>query len=73
MSRLPRISGRECIRALAKVGFRVMRQEGSHVVLRRTEPFAQLTVPNHRELGKGILRAIIRQAGLTVDDFLRLL
>ncbi len=73
MSGLPRISGRECIRALSKVGFYVRRQEGSHLILRRDDPLAQLVVPDHKELDRGTLRAIIRQAGLSVDEFTRLL
>jgi len=73
MSRLPQISGRECRKALEKAGFYLKRQEGSHMILRRDEPFAQVTVPDHKTLGKGVLRAIIRQAGLTVDEFLELL
>jgi predicted RNA binding protein YcfA (HicA-like mRNA interferase family) len=72
MSGLPRISGRECIRALVKAGFYIKRQEGSHIILRRDEPFAQLVVPDHQELDRGTLRAIIRQAGLSVDAFTRL-
>ena len=72
MSGLPRISGRECIRALVKAGFYIKRQEGSHIILRRDEPFAQLVVPDHQELDRGTLRAIIRQAGLSVDAFARL-
>ena len=73
MSKLPRVSGRECVRALEKVGFYVRRQESSHMVLRRDTPYAQLVVPDHPELDKGTLRAIIRQAGLGVDEFIRLL
>ncbi len=73
MSGLPSISGRECVRALSKAGFHVRRQEGSHLVLRRDDPFAQVVVPDHRELDRGTLRAIIRQAGLSVDEFTRLL
>jgi len=73
MSKLPRISGRECIKALEKAGFQVKRQEGSHIVLRRTDPFAQLVVPDHKELDRGTLRAIIRQAGMSVEEFSRLL
>ncbi len=72
MSSLPRISGRECVKALSKVGFVKRRQHGSHMILRRDEPFAQLTVPEHKELDRGTLRAIIRQAGLTVEEFVRL-
>lgn len=68
MSKLPRVSGAEAIAALQKIGFQFMRQHGSHVILRRTDPFAQTTVPDHRELDRGTLRAIIRQAGLSVDE-----
>jgi predicted RNA binding protein YcfA (HicA-like mRNA interferase family) len=51
----------------------VRRQEGSHVILRRSQPFAQLVVPDHKELDRGTLRAIIRQADITVEEFLGLL
>jgi len=73
MSRLPRISGRDCVKALGKVGFYLKRQHGSHMILRRDNPFAQVVVPNHKELDRGTLRAIIRQAELGVDEFVRLL
>ncbi len=73
MSKLPSISGRDCIRALERAGFRVRRQEGSHVVIRRDVPFAQVVVPDHHVLDRGTLRAIIRQAGLGVDEFVALL
>lgn len=69
----PAVSGRECIRALSKAGFQEIRQTGSHIIVRRNDPFTQLTVPNHRELAAGTLRAIIREAGLSVADFLELL
>ena len=72
MTRLPVLSGRECVRALARAGFRQVRQEGSHLILRRDDPFAQVVVPDHRTLDRGTLRAIIRQASLTVDDFVAL-
>jgi len=73
MSRLPQISGKQCIKALSKAGFYFKRQEGSHIILRRDDPFAQLVVPNHKELDRGTLRAIIRQSGLSIDEFLNLL
>ena len=69
MSKLPRVSGSEVVAALGKIGFYVRRQRGSHMILRRDEPFAQTTVPNHRELDSGTLRAILRQIGLSVDEF----
>lgn len=73
MSKLPRLSGGEVVAVLGKVGFYVRRQQGSHIVMRRDEPFAQLVVPNHKELDTGTLRAIIRQAELSVDQFKDLL
>lgn len=73
MSKLPVLSGEKCIKALGKVGFYFKRQEGSHVTLRRDEPFCQLIVPLHKELDRGMLRAIIRQAGLSVNEFIKLL
>jgi len=73
MSRLPVVSGRRCARVLAKAGFYFKRREGSHLILRRDEPFAQVAVPDHRELDRGTLRAIIRQAGLSIDEFQHLL
>ncbi|MGA3245833.1 MAG: type II toxin-antitoxin system HicA family toxin [Bacteroidota bacterium] len=73
MSTLPVVSGRECANALSKVGFQLLRQHGSHLVLRRNTPFAQLVVPEHKVLDRGTLRAIIRQADLTVEEFVKLL
>jgi len=71
---LPRLSGREVVAALAKSGYARDRQHGSHIIRRRTEPpHRRLVVPDHREIAKGTLRAIIRQAGLTVDEFTDLL
>jgi predicted RNA binding protein YcfA (HicA-like mRNA interferase family) len=61
------------MKALEKTGFQFKRQEGSHIVLRRTDPFAQLVVPDHKELDRGTLRAIIRQADMNVDEFIKLL
>jgi len=73
MSRLPRISGKQAISALQKAGFTIIRQSGSHIVIKRSDPFAQLVIPNHKELDTGTLRAIIRQADISVDDFIALL
>jgi predicted RNA binding protein YcfA (HicA-like mRNA interferase family) len=74
VSGLPRVSGREVVRALRKSGYERDRQRGSHVVLRQTAPpHRRITVPDHKEVAKGTLRAIIRQAGLTVDEFKALL
>ncbi len=74
MSRLPVISCREAVAAFQKVGYEVDHQTGSHLILRhKTTPHRRLTIPNHREIAKGTLRALIREAGLTVDEFVALL
>jgi predicted RNA binding protein YcfA (HicA-like mRNA interferase family) len=73
MSKLPRISGRECVNALLKAGFYHKRQTGSHIVLRRDDPFCQVVVPDHQELDRGTLHAIIRATGLSLDEFINLL
>ncbi len=73
MSKLPVISGRACVRALERAGFYVRRQTGSHLILRRDDPFAQVVVSDHKVLDRGTLRAIIRQSGLSVSEFVELL
>lgn len=73
MTPLPVVSGRECVTALQRVGFRVVRQRGSHVVLKNDETGHWTSVPQHRELDRGTLRSILRQAGVTVDAFTDLL
>jgi predicted RNA binding protein YcfA (HicA-like mRNA interferase family) len=59
--------------ALLRAGFIFKRQEGSHMILRREQPFAQVSVPDHRELDKGTLRSILRYAGISADQLLELL
>lgn len=71
---LPRVSGRQVVSALVKIGYEKDRQKGSHIVLRQTvEPHRRLVVPDHKEVAKGTLRVIIKQAGLTVAEFIDLL
>jgi predicted RNA binding protein YcfA (HicA-like mRNA interferase family) len=74
VSVLPRASGREVVKALLKIGYEQDRQRGSHIILRQVAaPHRRLVIPDHGEVAKGTLRAIIRQAGLTVDEFKALL
>ena len=74
MSRLPVVSGQDAVRVLAKLGYAVDHQTGSHIILRQQQPpHRRMTVPDHRELAKGTLRGLIRQAGLTVETFRELL
>ena len=73
MSRLPVLSGQKLCKALAKIGYRIDHQTGSHIILRmENPPHRRLTIPNHKEIAKGTLRAIIRQAGLSRDELLKL-
>jgi predicted RNA binding protein YcfA (HicA-like mRNA interferase family) len=72
--RLPTdISGREMRRALERAGFVFRRQRGSHMVLRRDDPYARVVVPDHAHIRAGTLRHIVSDAGLTIEDLLRLL
>ena len=73
MSKLPQVSGSDVVRALQKAGFSVRRQHGSHIIMRRDNPFAQTVVPNHRQIDRGTLRAILRQTDLSADEFTKLL
>jgi predicted RNA binding protein YcfA (HicA-like mRNA interferase family) len=74
LSGLPVVSGREVVKALSKIGYALDRERGSHMILRQTSsPFRRLTVPDHKEIAKGTLRAIIRESGLTVDGLKELL
>jgi predicted RNA binding protein YcfA (HicA-like mRNA interferase family) len=73
MPKLPVISGRELIKKLEKIGYRAVRQKGSHIRLRHSDPcFKPLTIPMHKFIKPGLLHKIIRDAGLTLDDFLNL-
>jgi predicted RNA binding protein YcfA (HicA-like mRNA interferase family) len=74
VSTLPRISGRKVVAALAKIGYQFDRQNGSHIILRNSNPpFRRMVVPDHKEVAKGTLRVIIRETGLTVAEFVALL
>jgi predicted RNA binding protein YcfA (HicA-like mRNA interferase family) len=64
MSRLPVCSGQDAVRAFGKLGYLVDHQTGSHIILRH---------PNHRELAKGTLRKLVREAGITKEQFVALL
>ena len=73
MSKLPQVSGADVVRALQKLGFTVRQQHGSHIIMRRDSPFAQTVVPNHRQIDRGTLRAILRQTEITPDELIKLL
>jgi predicted RNA binding protein YcfA (HicA-like mRNA interferase family) len=70
MSKLPVISGRELIKYLTRKGFIVSRQRGSHVVL-KSRNSRRVTVPLHEELDRGTLLEILKEAGISKEEFLR--
>jgi len=73
LPKLPVVSGKKCIKALAKLGFEVSRQKGSHITLRREKPYGKVIVPNHKTLDRGTLKSILEQAGISVEEFVELL
>lgn len=70
MGRLANISGKQAVKAFQKAGWQVRGQVGSHVVMTKPDASANLSIPQHKELSVGTLRALIRNAGLTVEEFL---
>lgn len=72
MPKLPRVSGADVIRVLERLGFAQVRQRGGHVVLRRQtrEGAVGCVVPLHRELATGTLRGVLKQAGVSAEEFL---
>ena len=74
MTKLPRsLSGKAVVKAVKKAGFNVKRQKGSHIILRRDVPFAQVVVPDHKSIDTGTLANILDGVNFTVEDFLELL
>lgn len=72
MPQIPTLSGRDVAKAFAKDGWEMVRQRGSHMILVKPGMMVTLSVPDHREVAKGTLRALVRASGLTVDDFIEL-
>lgn len=71
MPKLPIVTGKEAIRAFSKIGYETVRQRGSHIRLRHTTK-RPLTVPNHK-IGKGLLKKLLRDSRLSVEEFINLL
>ena len=71
MPPLPRVTGREIVRALETLGWIVVAQKGSHAQLRHPARGGRVTVPLHagETIGPGLLRSILAQAGITADEF----
>jgi len=73
MPNLPHLSGREIIRELERLGFVQARQRGSHVVMKKSTPEGDIgcVVPLHKEVAIGTLHSILKQAGVSADEFLK--
>ena len=69
MPPLPVLSGRHVVRGFRKLGWEIARQRGSHIILVKEGSMATLSVPDHREVARGTLRSLIRDAGITVEEF----
>lgn len=73
MPSLPVISGADAVRAFSGDGWLAVRQRGSHIIMVKEGSHASLSVPNHREVARGTLRSLIRDANLTIEEFIALL
>jgi predicted RNA binding protein YcfA (HicA-like mRNA interferase family) len=75
MPKIPRISGEEAVRAFKQAGFHQDRMTASHCILKKAGHRYHLSIPLHsgKTLGKGLLKAQIAAAGLTVEEFIALL
>jgi len=73
MPQLPVVSGREARRAFERAGWSFNRQRSSHMILTKPGIAVNLSIPDHRELDRGLLRGLIRDAGMTVEEFVQLL
>lgn len=72
--KLPVVSGIKVVKALGKLGFEVDHQAGSHIILRENKPpFRRVTVPNHRQIVSRTLISIMKQSGISREDFAELI
>jgi predicted RNA binding protein YcfA (HicA-like mRNA interferase family) len=69
MPELPKLSGREIIKILESLGFQVVRQKGSHIVLRKSH--FGCVIPNHKEVAIGTLRCALKQANISPEEFIK--
>ena len=72
MPKLPIISGKEAVGVFVKIGYKIERQRGSHIRL-SCQHRRPLTIPNHKVIGKGLLRKILRNANISVSEFIKLI
>jgi predicted RNA binding protein YcfA (HicA-like mRNA interferase family) len=72
VAKIPQISGKTAVKIFSKIGYRVVRQKGSHIRLHHPDK-KPLTVPDHKVLGKGLLRKLLRDSELSIEDFMKLM
>jgi predicted RNA binding protein YcfA (HicA-like mRNA interferase family) len=70
MPPVPILRPSEVVRAFQKLGWQVVRQKGSHIIMTKSGYIATLSIPNHPEVARGTLRSLISKAGVTVEQFL---
>ena len=73
MTKIPVIPGRKVVNALVRLGYAVDHQKGSHIVLKNLEDTRTIVVPDHNELDRGTLKAILKQAGIDIETLLSVL
>jgi len=75
MSKLPTISGKKAVKCFQKIGYQVIRQKGSHIRLHPPQDSFRkpISIPDHKILGKGLLRKLLRDAKISKKEFLDLL
>jgi len=70
---IPLLRPRKVVKAFKKFGWEVARQRGSHIILTKDKHLATLSVPKHSEVARGTLRTLITKAGVTIEEFLKVL
>lgn len=71
--KLPVVSGKEFVKRLRKKGYEFVHQEGSHMIIRQNvPPYIKISVPNHKELDRGLLRSLLKDADISVEEFINM-
>ena len=73
MPPVPILTPKEVIKIFQKLGWEISRQKGSHIIMTKPGNIASLSIPNHNEVARGTLRSLISKAGLTTEDFIKIL
>jgi predicted RNA binding protein YcfA (HicA-like mRNA interferase family) len=73
MPAIPLLKPSQVVKAFENLGWEVVRQKGSHIIMTREGHIATLSIPKHKEVARGTLRGLINRSGLTVDEFLDVL